>query len=379
MFRTVIFWSHLSCGVVAGLAVLMLSVTGVLLTYERQILNWDNRTYYAEPDAGQTLLPIETLAAAIEEQANFSPSSITFTAKASAPAIARQGRSELRYMNPYTGEVYPSHKSQLDGFFSTVTAIHRWFNVSGESRAIARQITGVSNLIFLFLILSGLYLWLPSIYRWGAFKLRLWFAKAPNSAARDFNWHHVLGIWAAIPLLVIVCTGSVFNYQWASNLVYRLVGEEPPQRGRQAPPPNNKAETQEFPARQVPFTTILQNAGNQVENWQTLTVNLPVASDEHVTVSIDQGNGGQPQKRHSAILDAESGDLVEWQPFSSLPAGRQARSWVRFLHTGEAFGIVGQTIAGLSSLAAVLMVWTGLALAWRRWMRSRARARRTAM
>jgi uncharacterized iron-regulated membrane protein len=36
------------------------------------------------------------------------------------------------------------------------------------------------------------------------------------------------------------------------------------------------------------------------------------------------------------------------------------------LHTGEALGIVGQTIAGLVSLTSILIVWTGLALAWRR-------------
>jgi uncharacterized iron-regulated membrane protein len=39
---------------------------------------------------------------------------------------------------------------------------------------------------------------------------------------------------------------------------------------------------------------------------------------------------------------------------------------VRFLHTGEVLGIAGQTIAGLVSLTSLFMVWTGLALAWRR-------------
>ena len=38
MFRSTIFWIHLVCGVVTGAVVLMMSVTGVLLTYERQIL-----------------------------------------------------------------------------------------------------------------------------------------------------------------------------------------------------------------------------------------------------------------------------------------------------------------------------------------------------
>ena len=40
--------------------------------------------------------------------------------------------------------------------------------------------------------------------------------------------------------------------------------------------------------------------------------------------------------------------------------------WLRWLHTGEALGVVGQTIAGLASLGAAVLVWTGLSLALRR-------------
>ena len=35
--RTAFFWLHLTAGCAAGLVVLMMAVTGVLLTYERQI------------------------------------------------------------------------------------------------------------------------------------------------------------------------------------------------------------------------------------------------------------------------------------------------------------------------------------------------------
>ncbi|CAN5799823.1 hypothetical protein BH23GEM5_BH23GEM5_06000 [soil metagenome] len=40
LFRTVLFWCHLSVGVLAGVVVLVMSVTGVLLTYQRQITAW---------------------------------------------------------------------------------------------------------------------------------------------------------------------------------------------------------------------------------------------------------------------------------------------------------------------------------------------------
>ncbi len=47
------------------------------------------------------------------------------------------------------------------------------------------------------------------------------------------------------------------------------------------------------------------------------------------------------------------------------PATR-ARIWMRFVHTGEVYGLIGQTLAGLASLAAALSVYTGLALSYRR-------------
>jgi uncharacterized iron-regulated membrane protein len=101
--------------------------------------------------------------------------------------------------------------------------------------------------------------------------------------------------------------------------------------------------------------------------WRTLTLNIPASPDaSSVRIGIDQGNGGQPQRRHTLTLDASSGAVDTYAPFSSQTTGQKARSWIRFLHTGEALGIVGQTVAGLVSFTSILMVWTGLALAYRR-------------
>ena len=47
-FRKILFWCHLLAGVTAGMIVLVMSVTGVLLTYEKQMTNWaDKRAYRA--------------------------------------------------------------------------------------------------------------------------------------------------------------------------------------------------------------------------------------------------------------------------------------------------------------------------------------------
>src|SRR5690606_11993288 len=204
----------------------------------------------------------------------------------------------------------------------------------------------------------------------------LFTGKAPSARARDFNWHHVFGIWSALPLTVVVATASVFYYPWANDLVYKAFGEEPPGRGgppaqRQAAAAGqslavlSRADNQPVPAF-LPLDELFERASHEVGEWRSIGITLPRAGDSEVSFAIDQGNGGQPQHRHTLRLDRASGEVAAWQPFSSQTPGRQARSWVRFLHTGEALGLIGQTVAGLVSLTSLIMVWTGLALAWRR-------------
>ena len=41
---------------------------------------------------------------------------------------------------------------------------------------------------------------------------------------------------------------------------------------------------------------------------------------------------------------------------------------MRFLHTGEALGFFGKLVAALASIGGALLVWTGFALAWRRFI-----------
>ena len=61
-FRTVLFWLHLTAGVAAGLVVLIMSATGVALTYEKQVLEWaDRRAWSAPPSRQDARLSPETL------------------------------------------------------------------------------------------------------------------------------------------------------------------------------------------------------------------------------------------------------------------------------------------------------------------------------
>lgn len=111
---------------------------------------------------------------------------------------------------------------------------------------------------------------------------------------------------------------------------------------------------------------VLATAERWTPGWRTLVLNLPPAADGAVRVEVRTGRRGQPHKTGWLTVDAATGGVQDWESFSDDLPRRRARQFLRYAHTGEYWGLGGQWLAGLFSLAATLMVWTGLSLAIRR-------------
>jgi uncharacterized iron-regulated membrane protein len=94
--RKVFFWMHLCAGSTAGLVVLIMSVTGVLLAYERQINAWADRGFWhAAPSASAAHLPVETLLAATKGKLPGTPTALTLKSDRQAPAALEFGRQRM--------------------------------------------------------------------------------------------------------------------------------------------------------------------------------------------------------------------------------------------------------------------------------------------
>jgi uncharacterized iron-regulated membrane protein len=109
-----------------------------------------------------------------------------------------------------------------------------------------------------------------------------------------------------------------------------------------------------------------RRAESEVPGWRTVSLRVPTASGAPAVFTIDKGDGGQPHLRSTLTLDSRTGEIARHETFSDLTLGRRIRNTMRFAHTGEVLGIPGQTIAGIVSAGGAVLVWTGLALAWRR-------------
>lgn len=120
---------------------------------------------------------------------------------------------------------------------------------------------------------------------------------------------------------------------------------------------------------------LLSRAQEQTPQWESLNMRLPMRPDAPAAFTFRGIGEWNPIASTQVTIDPATAEVVRSEPYSSLSLGRRLRIWARTTHTGEAGRLPGQIIACIASLGGGLLVWTGLALAWRRFRAWRARSR----
>jgi uncharacterized iron-regulated membrane protein len=269
------------------------------------------------------------------------------------------------YVDPYSGAVLGASSVRAHAFFFAVERLHRALGAPLGSKTAGHWLAAISNLLFVALILFGIVLWLPRNWNWKTVRASSAFRTRLRGKARDWNWHNVLGIWCALPLLVIALTGVVMSFDWANALLFRLTSSAPAMAGRGGAnerPRSRQSET----AVEPNYDRVFAVAKNLHPEWRTITLNVVRDANAPILAAIDTGTGGQPQKRIQYSLHRETGAVMKTSTFADGSLGQRLRAFVRFGHTGEYGGLAGQTIAAIVSLGACVLVYTGLSLSIRR-------------
>jgi uncharacterized iron-regulated membrane protein len=367
--RRILFWMHLSTGVLIGVLVLFFSITGSLLAYERQIVHKADERHYkgnAVPVNG-TRIPLADLIAKAESFAKTPVEMVTVHPDPARPVELQTANRDVFFADPYSGAVQGPASPRLRAFFAQITALHRWFGLSNASHATATAVKGAVVLLFLFLIVSGAILWIPGRWTGSALRTGIVARFDTRGRARNYNWHKVTGYWIGLPLAIIVTTGIVMAYPWANALLFRLAGSPVPVRnsGRE----NQRRHGSGSMTQPTHLDEAFAQAASSVQGWQSVSLRLSPNPNE-MNFTVDRGDGGHPEKREQVSIDATSLQVKRRVPFTELSRGQQWRSWVRFVHTGEAGGWWGETIAMVTALGAVVLSVTGFLLSFDRLRRS---------
>lgn len=277
--RTLKYWIgqiHLWLGLASGLVVLIVSITGCLFVFQKEISELIHKDIYFVKPASIPASATASSTASVQPAASASaPTSAAAPSQSVAPATVplslllqkaqntlgaekpvnfittyrqpdrswefmayQENDSALTYfgvlryyqsvfLNPYTGAVTGVRDYKYD-FFSIVKYIH-WSLLLNTDYG--QPIVGWSTLIFVILLISGIVLWWPK--KWTkAYKDRSFKIKWKASIKRvNYDLHNVPGFYTLFPALIIALTGMVFAFKWFSALVYVAAS------GTTTPPP----------------------------------------------------------------------------------------------------------------------------------------------
>ena len=103
--RTLLFWTHLTAGLVAGSVILIMSVTGTLLTFQQAVLGTIERSQrFVEVPAGAARLEVDALLARVRQAVpDAEPTTVTLDSDPRVSAAVALGQRGTVFVNPYTG------------------------------------------------------------------------------------------------------------------------------------------------------------------------------------------------------------------------------------------------------------------------------------
>ena len=214
--RNLAFYLHRYLGLVLGLLLILIGITGSLLIFEREIENFSISRQFGNltpqeqtsldrvAENAQTTYPdwdIEYIKWSENPQ---KPLTLRMVERDVNPNIYMDGEHQV-FINPYTGKVLGDRVERYT-YYRFLLNLHYRLFIPGDTGV---YITGVAGLLLLIISATGIYLWSGWRRLISGFKIKL------NASAKRANYdiHKVAGIIAAVFLLIIAFTGVCWNFE----------------------------------------------------------------------------------------------------------------------------------------------------------------------
>lgn len=367
---------HLYLGLISGLFIMLLCLTGAILVFEKEIDHtlYSDRYYVKPVDGGH--LPLKYISFKFREhlpdaeiksfKVYADPErsmEIQYTLNNVVPSLRelevmmaakKEGKSpeaprKTAFVNPYNAQVIELHSSS-ESFFHQVEQFHR-FLAGGK---IGKLITGVSTLLFLVILITGIILWWPKTRA----KFEKRFIVKWNSGWKRLNhdFHIVLGFYSAIFLFIFAFTALAWSFKWFNNRIYLVTGSE------MKPP--KQVETVFIPEKEkVGADSVVQLLNKEIQSAQFFQLSMPKDSTGTYSLNI-LPQGAYEMQTVTYWVDPFSGKVLDKQAFADKNLGQQVRASFKPIHTSSIFGWTSKLIGFFVCLLGVTFPVTGFIL-WR--------------
>ena len=374
--NNIITWLHLWLGLVSGIIVFILGITGCLFSFQQEISNafYKKELFIQQPKSNLQALPVSILKTNAQKVLGKDKPVIYITTYPNSNhawefMCYQEGNDkalflsksiktyESVFVNPYDGSV-SGHINYMHDFFAIDKGVHTSLFLNpryGES------IVGTATLLFVILLITGIIMWYPK--KWNkknidtSFKIN-WKAKWKRI---NYDLHNVLGFYAFVVALIIAFTGLVMSFNWFRAIVYVAASAG-------ITPPDFKTYHSDTTARlnAANAMDIAFDKAQQIYPDATrLGIIVPASNADAINITAYHTKDVY-YNDDNLYFDQSNGKLLGTQLYKGQNNGAKIIAMNYDIHIGAIGGLAGKIIAFLVSLVAASLPVTGFIIWWKR-------------
>lgn len=379
---------HLWLSIPFGLIITVICLSGAALVFEGEVMELCRRDLYYVKKVEAAPLPADQLLMAV---AGALPDSVTIAGvtissdpeRAYQVNLSKPRRASI-YVDQYTGEI--KGRNERAAFFTFMFKMHRWLLDSvkqGGSISVGKLVVGVSTLMFVFVLISGICVWWPRTRK--ALKKSLKIATGKGWKRFWYDLHVAGGMYTLVFLLAMALTGLTWSFQWYRTGFYKVFGVEmqqgtahvsAPQTAKGEGKPENKDGGQRNGSR--PHGR--EGQRNPYAHWQQVYDQLKQNNPGYKQITVSKGSAnvtfnrlGNQRAADRYTFNPRNGEITETVLYKDTERSGKIRGWIFSVHVGSFGGMFTRILAFLVALLGGTLPLTGYYLWIRRLYRKRGK------
>lgn len=396
---------HLWLSVPFGIIITLICFSGAMLIFEPEITRALKSEVYYVSEVKDTTLPMDSLMETVKATLPDSVSITGVTVFADRERTYQVNLSKPRraslFIDQYSGQI--TGRYERLGFFSTMFKLHRWLldsaNPHGEGVKTGKLLVGISTLVFVIALISGVVIWWPRARK----KFRRSITITFSDGWRGFwkSLHVAGGMYALIFVLAMALTGLTWSFDWYRSAFYAVCGVEHTPRNMGQAAPGASKDTESPRGRRGERGGRGEERGGRGEGrrgeghrgeghrgeghwgegrhghggghrhsefgrWQQVYNELKAQNPdapqitvgpETATVTLGTTGNGRASDRYE--FNRRSGEITPATKYADSPEADKLRGWIYAIHTGSLGGIITRILWLLGALLGASLPLTG--------------------
>ncbi|MBL6456796.1 PepSY domain-containing protein [Belnapia sp. T6] len=362
--RRALLLGHRWLGLTLGLVLLLLGVTGSILSFQREIDAALNPQLFRPSGPANPDLNYAAILKLAEQATGRTPGSIRPPDDVwpvwvvSPPRMRGTPPGPNAYLDPATGTLL-GERDGRGSFIGVTRQLHEALLLRDWG---GHEAVGWLGVLLLLFALSGIWLWWP---RGGSLGAALVTVRRRPTVVLNLDLHRVIGIWMAVVLAVVALSGTAIVFPgWFRP----LLGVAAPAQPSPAPPRRDPMTVNADAA----VTAALAHLPGQVATGLL----LPSRGRQAWQVTLRPADGSAEVRARSFVtIDPWTGAVTEERGPRTRSLSEEILAMQRWLHGGALLGWPGRLLVFASGIAMPVLFVTGLAA----WLLRRRNRRRLAV